>query len=106
MFTTDNGMNFLEKGDKFNVEYFKTMPAKKYPDRMVGKILTGDGLEVFTSSAKIIKVIDELRHDDDVTDLSKVTFEVYEAGRFNDRPVLSIKTDTAAIQKKINIILF
>lgn len=106
MITTEKDMNFLEEGDVFSVEHFKSMPAKNYPDRMMGKILTVDGVEIFTSAAKIVKILDELTKDDDITDLSRIEFTVIKAGTFNEKPILSLATDNKAVQKKIRIILF
>lgn len=102
---SENNMMFLEEGDKFQIEYFKTMPSKKYPDRMMGKILTKKAEEVFTSSAKIVKIIDELMKDTEVN-LSEITFEVINAGKFNDKPVLSLRADNERVQLKIIKILF
>lgn len=106
MFETEKGLMFLEEGDNFTVEYYKSSPSKNYPDRMMGKILTADGVEVFTSAAKIVKVLDELTKDDDITDLSKYPFEVVKVGEFNGRAVLSLQSDSALINKKIKRILF
>lgn len=106
MFESEKGLKFLEEGDNFTVEYYKSSPSKNYPDRMMGKILTTEGEEVFTSAAKIVKVLDELTKDDDITDLSKYPFEVIKVGEFNGRPVLSLKADSAVINKKIKRILF
>lgn len=106
MFKSENGMSFLEEGDVFTVDYYKSSPSKNFPDRMIGKILTSEGDEVFTSAAKIVKVLDELNKDDDITDLSKHFFEVVKVGEFNSRAVLSLKSDNPVIQKKIKRILF
>ena len=106
MFKSENGMSFLEEGDVFTVDYYKSSPSKNYPDRMIGKILTTEGEEIFTSAAKIVKVLDELTKDDDISDLSKYALEVVKAGEFNGRAVLSLKSDNPLIKKKIKRILF
>lgn len=104
MKVTENGMNFVEQNDQFTVAGFKTVTTKRFPDRLMGKILTADGEEIFTSAAKIVKVLSELTHKN--VDLTNVTFEVIKAGEYNNNPVLSLKTDNAAVQRQINIILF
>ena len=106
MFKSENGMSFLEEGDVFTVDYYKSSPSKNFPDRMIGKILTSEGDEVFTSAAKIVKVLDELTKDDDIADLAKYALEVVKAGEFNGRAVLYLKSDNPVIQKKIKRILF
>lgn len=104
MKVTENGMNFVEQNDHFTVENFKTVTTKRFPDRLMGKILTAEGEEIFTSAAKIVKVLSELTQKN--IDLTNVTFEVIKAGEYNGNAVLSLKTDNAAVQRQINIILF
>ena len=101
MFKSENGMSFLEEGDIITVDYYKSSPSKNYPDRMIGKILTTEGEEVSTSAAKIVKVLDELTKDDDITDLSKYALEGVKADESNGRAALSLQSDTLPIQKKI-----
>lgn len=97
-------MNFVERFDEFTVVNFKTVTSKRFPDRLMGKILTADGEELFTSSAKIVKILSELMQKN--VDLTDVVFEVYQVGEYNGNRVLSIKTDDAVVQRQINIIMF
>ncbi len=92
---------YLEAGDVFAVEHYKSFPSKYYPDRMNAKILTTDGDIVFTSAAKIVKTLDVLANDPDIVDLSKYTFEVVKVSEFNGHPVLSLKCDHPVIKKKL-----
>ena len=96
----------LKVGDVFAVDHFKTFPSKFYPDRMNAKILTTDGDIVFTSAAKIIKILNMLSNDPEVTDLSKYTFEVVQAGEYKGHPVLSIYSDDKLVREKIQKIFF
>lgn len=98
--------SFLEAGDVFAVEHFKTFPSKFYPDRMNAKILTTDGDIVFTSAAKIIKILNMLSNDPEITDLSKYTFEVVQAGEYKGHPVLSIYSDDKLVREKIQKVFF
>lgn len=104
MRTTENGMNFVEQNDQFEVANFKTVTTKRFPDRLMGKILTAEGEEIFTSAAKIVKILSELNQKN--VDLTNVIFTVIKAGEYNGNAVLSLKTDNAAVQRQINIILF
>ena len=52
-----NADAFLKVGDKFSVETFKTLPSKKYNDRLNAKILTTTGEVKWTSAANIIKIL-------------------------------------------------
>lgn len=96
----------LKVGDVFAVEHFKTFPSKFYPGRMNAKILTTEGDIVFTSAGKIIKILNMLSNDPEITDLSKYTFEVVQAGEFKGHPVLSIYSDDKFIREKIQKIFF
>lgn len=91
----------LKVGDVFSVEHYKSFPSKYYPDRMNAKILTTDGDIVFTSAAKIVKTLDVLSNDPEITDLSKYTFEVVKVSEFNGHPVLGLKSDNPVIKKKL-----
>lgn len=91
----------LKVGDVFSVEHYKTFPGKYNPDRMNAKILTTDGDIVFTSAAKIVKALDMLSNDPEITDLSKYTFEVVKIGEFNGYPVLGLKSDNPVMKKKL-----
>lgn len=104
MKTTENGMNFVEQNDKFEVQDFKTVTTKRFPDRLMGKILCEDGAEIFTSAAKIVKILSELKAKN--VDFTDVIFEVIKVGEYNGNAVLSLKTDNAAVQRQINIIMF
>lgn len=97
----ENGTAYLEVGDVFAVEYYKSFPSKYYPDRMNAKILTTDGDIVFTSAAKIVKALDVISNDPEITNLSKYTFEVVQVGEFNGHPVLGLKSDNPVIKKKL-----
>lgn len=96
----------LKVGDVFAVEHFKTFPNKYYPDRMNAKILTTDGDIIFTSAAKIIKILNALSNDRDIIDLSKYTFEVVQSGEYKGYPVLSIYSDNKVIREKIQKVFF
>lgn len=104
MKVTENGMNFVEQNDKFEVANFKTMTTRRFPDRLMGKILCEDGAEIFTSAGKIVKILSELTAKN--VDLTNVTFTVIKVGEYNGNAVLSLKTDNAAVQRQINIIMF
>ena len=106
MIKNENGMAVLEAGDVFTVDCYKSAPSKKFPDKMNAKILTNTGDIIFTSAAKIVKVLDELNKDLEIADLSNYTFEVVKAGEFNGHDILSLKCDNPVIQKKIKKILF
>lgn len=93
--------SFLEAGDVFAVEHYKSFPNKFNPNKMQGKILTTDGDIVFTSAAKIVKALDVLFNDPEIPDLSKYTFEVVQVGEFNGFPVLGLKSDNPVIKKKL-----
>ena len=96
----------LKVGDVFAVESYKTFPSKYYPDRMNAKILTTDGDIIFTSAAKIIKILNMLSNDRDITDLSKYTFEVVQSGEYKGYPVLSIYSADKMIREKIQKTFF
>lgn len=86
---------FLKVGDKFAVETFKTLASKKYPDRLNAKILTTAGEIKWTSAANIIKILSAIGES------TGDVFEVIQTGEFNNRPVLSLRSDNAETQKKI-----
>lgn len=87
--------DFLVIGDKFTVEEFKTVPSKKYPDRLNAKILCGDGSVKWTSAANIVKILTAVGAG------TGDEFEVMQSGEFNDKPVLSLKSSNPETQKKI-----
>lgn len=95
----NNGIK-LAIGDQFTVESYKTIPSQKYPNKMYGKILCGDGVIRWTSSAKIIKILNAIGEE------PGHVFEVYQAGEYNGFPVLSLKGSAPNTQKKIEKIFF
>ena len=86
---------FLKVGDKFSVETFKTLPSKKYNDRLNAKILTTTGEVKWTSAANIIKILSAFGES------SGDVFEVVQSGEYNGRPVLTLRSENAETQKKI-----
>ena len=86
---------FLKVGDKFSVELFKTSASKKYPDKINAKILTTTGEVKWTSAANIIKILSAFGEN------TGDVFEVIQTGEFNNRPVLSLRSDNAETQMKI-----
>lgn len=86
---------FLKVGDKFAVETLKTLPSKKYNDRLNAKILTTDGAVKWTRAANIIKILSAFGEG------SGDVFEVIQTGEYNGRPVLTLRSDNPETQKKI-----
>lgn len=86
---------FLKVGDKFSVETLKTLPSKKYNDRLNAKILTTDGEIKWTSAANIIKILTAFGEG------SGDVFEVVQNGDYNGRPVLTLRSENPETQKKI-----
>lgn len=96
---TENGIK-LAIGDVFTVESFKTIASQKYPNKMYGKILCGDGVVRWVSAAKIIKILTAVGEN------TGDVFEVYQAGEYNGFPVLSLKSSNPNTQKKIEKVFF
>lgn len=90
----------LAIGDVISVESFKTVASQKYPGKMYGKILCGDGVIRWTSAAKIIKILTAIGEN------TGDQFEVYQAGEYNGYPILSLKSRNPTTQKKIEKIFF